>query len=114
MLPPKKGKDKDSQQVISLGVYCNAAGIQSAEKQAQKLASQLALKEFNWQEWGKQSKALDSFGYWIKEFEADYFNCRERNNQSQTTWDTDYNHIFKRISPEETLTEETLIELVLT
>ncbi len=66
MLPPKKGKDKASQQVISLGTYCNAAGIQSAEKQAQKLASQLALKEFDWHEWGKHSKALDSFGYWIE------------------------------------------------
>ena len=40
MLPPKKGKVKASQQIISLGIYCNAAGIQSAERQAQKLASQ--------------------------------------------------------------------------
>jgi len=47
MLPPKKGKDKASQQVISLGTYCNAAGIQSAEKQAQKLASQLTFKSLN-------------------------------------------------------------------
>ena len=114
MLPPKKGKDKASQQVISLGIYCNAAGIQSAEKQAQKLASQLALKEFDWHEWGKQSKTSDNFGYWVKEFEVDYFNRRERNEKSQTTWDTDYNHIFKRIDSKENLTEETLIQLVLT
>ena len=44
----------------------------------------------------------------------DYFNRRERNEQSQTTWDTDYNHIFKRIDSRENLTEETLIQLVLT
>jgi hypothetical protein len=123
MLPPKKGKDKDSQQIVSLGVYCNAPGIQSAEKQAQKLASQLALKEFRWGEWGSsQSKnrpkglasRRDRSGYWIEEFETDYFNRKERNKQSQTTWDTDYNHIFKRLNPDETLTGEALIQLVLT
>jgi hypothetical protein len=70
MLPPKKGKDRDSQQVLSLGIYCNVAEIQSAEKQAQKLASQLALKEFRWDEWGSsQSKNSDRSGYWIEEFE---------------------------------------------
>ncbi len=72
MLPPKKGNDKDSQQIVSLGIYCNAAGIQSAEKQAQKLASQLALKEFRWDEWGSsQSKNRDRSGYWIEEFEEE-------------------------------------------
>ena len=69
-------------------------------------------EEFNWHEWDKQSKTSDNFGYWVKEFEVDYFNRRERNEQSQTTWDTDYNHIFKRIDPKENLTEETLIQLV--
>lgn len=47
MLPSKTEETRSSQQTISLGIYCNAAGIQSAEKQAQKLASQLALREFN-------------------------------------------------------------------
>jgi hypothetical protein len=31
ILSPKKGKDRDCQQVVSLGIYCNAAGIQSAK-----------------------------------------------------------------------------------
>ena len=114
MLPPKKGKDKYSQQIVSLGIFCNAAGIKSAEKQAQKLASQLALKEFKWDDWSKQSKTFNSLGYWVEKFEVDYFNRRERNKQSQTTWNIDYNHIFKRIDSKENLTEETLIQLVLT
>lgn len=115
MLPPKKGKDKDSQQILSLGIYCNAAGIQSAEKQAQKLSSQLALKEFRWDEWGSsQSKNCDRSGYWIEEFEVDYFNRKKRNKESQTTWDTDYNHIFKRLNPDEILTGEVLTQLVFT
>ena len=64
MLLLKKGEDKDSQQVVDLGIYCNAAGIQSAEKQAQKLAIQSALKEFDWHEWGSsQSKNRDRSDY---------------------------------------------------
>jgi hypothetical protein len=52
----------------------NVPGIQNAEKQAQKLASQLALKEFSWNDWIDQTNNIGSVGYWVKEFETDYFN----------------------------------------
>jgi hypothetical protein len=79
--------------VIRLKLYYVRSIIQSVKKQAQKLASQLALKEFRWDEWGSsQSKNRDRSGYWSEKFETDYFNRKERNKQSQTTWDTDYNH----------------------
>ncbi|MEM9507381.1 MAG: hypothetical protein AAGA16_06790 [Cyanobacteria bacterium P01_E01_bin.35] len=68
---PAKIKGKPSQQVVSLGIYCNAAGIQSAERKAQKLASELALNEFSWENWTNKSSSYGSCGYWIKEFEAD-------------------------------------------
>ena len=56
---PKKNETGKSQQTISLGIYCNSAGISSAEKQAQKLASQLALNEFIWNDWiDKEKRAL--------------------------------------------------------
>ena len=51
MLPPKPGKNQPSQQTISLGIYCNGAGIKQAEKQAQKLSSELLLKDFHWDNW---------------------------------------------------------------
>ncbi len=114
MLPPKTGRDKSSQQTISLGIYCNAAGIQSAEKQAQKLASQLALKEFNWDDWTIQESSIGSVGYWIKEFEADYFNRKENNDRTMTTWNTEYKAMFKRLNNTESLSEKVLIDLVLT
>lgn len=96
MLPPKPGKEKQSQQIISLGIYCNAAGLQSAEKQAQKLASQLALKEFKWDDWTSDNKNVGSVGYWVKEFETDYFNRKEKNDRSLTTWDKDYKSVWLR------------------
>jgi hypothetical protein len=81
---PKKKSDGKSQQTISLGIYSNAAGIQSAEKQAQKLASQLALKEFSWDDWTNQTLNIGSVGYWVKQFEIDYFNRKEKNDRTLT------------------------------
>jgi hypothetical protein len=111
---PAKIKGKPSQQVVSLGIYFNAAGIQSAERKAQKLASELALNQFAWENWTNKSSVYGSCGYWLKEFETDYFNRKSRTEQTETTWDTDYNHIFKRLDPSKNFTEDILIELVFT
>ena len=113
MLPPKPGKDKQSQQIISLGIYCNAAGLQSAEKQAQKLASQLALKEFKWDDWTSDNKNVGSVGYWVKEFETEYFNRKEKNDRTLTTWDKDYKGIYQRLNPADSLNEQILVDLVI-
>lgn len=113
MLPSKTSKDKpSSQQTISLGIYCNAAGIQSAEKRAQKLASQLALLEFDWNNWINRCDHAGTVGHWIKEFEADYFNRREKNDRSLTTWDKDYRGVFQRLNKDDSLSEEVLIDLI--
>ncbi len=48
VFPPKNGQGKPFQQRISLGYYGNPAGIKIAEKEAQKLASLLALNQFFW------------------------------------------------------------------
>ncbi|MEM8831915.1 MAG: site-specific integrase [Cyanobacteria bacterium P01_G01_bin.19] len=111
-LPKKKG-DGRSQQIISLGIYCNAAGIGSAEKQAQKLASQLALNEFAWNDWIDKEKSIGTVGYWIEEFESDYFNRKEKNERSLTTWSTEYKAMFNRLNITDNLTENVLLDLVL-
>ena len=110
---PSKSKAGMSQQTVSLGIYCNAAGIQSAEKQAQKLASQLALKEFDWNDWLDKQKSIGSVGYWVDKFKADYFNRRETNEKTLTTWDIDYNAMFQRLDEGANLSIELLTELVL-
>ncbi|MDJ0681776.1 MAG: hypothetical protein QNJ18_18195 [Xenococcaceae cyanobacterium MO_167.B52] len=114
MLPPKPGKSKPSQQTISLGIYCNAAGIKSAEKQAQKLASQLALKEFNWDDWlsGLKSQSLESIEYWVDKLEEDYFNRKDRNDRTSHTWETDYLAMFKRLPQSEKLSDLVLLDLI--
>ncbi|MEL6493950.1 MAG: site-specific integrase [Cyanobacteria bacterium J06623_7] len=118
-LPSKDGKGY-KQQYLSLGIYCNAAGIQVAEKKAQKLASQLALKEFSWNEWSDcgasrrhRANNIGTLGYWVSKFETDYFNRKARDSKSQTTWDGDYKSIYKRGDSDSSFGEEILLEIVL-
>jgi hypothetical protein len=116
MLPPKSGKEKSSQQTIALDIYANAAGIQVAEKQAQKLASQLALSEFNWSNWTKEiaHNPTETAGEWIDRFEFDYFQRRAKTPQSLTTWKGDYFAMLKRLPKVEVLSDRLLTELIFT
>jgi hypothetical protein len=115
ILPPKAGKEKSSQQTIALDIYANAAGIQVAEKKAQKLASQLALSEFNWNNWKSESaNPTGTAGEWIDHFEADYFQRRAKTSQSLTTWEGDYSAILKRLPKNEVLSDRLLTELIFT
>ena len=116
MLPPKPGSSKNSpsQQTISLGVFCNCAGIKKAEKEAQKLSSQLALNQFNWELWLHSNRDLtnETVVYWLELFERDYFNRRERNQKSETTWKVEYESMFKRLPESEKLSDRILLDLV--
>jgi hypothetical protein len=115
MLPPKPGSNakKPSQQTISLGIYCNSAGIKIAEKLAQKLASSLALSDFDWNDWVNSPKgeSFESVKYWLDRFEKDYFNRKQRNDRTLTTWNGDYLSMFKRLPIDEKLTTEILTDI---
>ena len=116
MMPakPKSGKAGLSQQILSLGLYANAAGIKLAERQALKISGLIALKEFDWGDYIISSKGyeIESAGFWIDKFEADYFNKRDRNSKTETTW-KDYCKVFNRFDKSQKLTAESLLEVVL-
>jgi hypothetical protein len=114
MLPPKPGSQKinANQQTISLGIFANAAGIKMAEKSALKLGAQIAMKEFDWQDYLKFDRAIGSVEYWLEKFEEDYFNKRQRNSKSETTFQ-DYQKIFSKLPDGENLNQETLLKVVL-
>lgn len=115
MLPPKPNnkQNKSSQQIISLGVFCNAAGIRKAEKEAQRLSSELALNKFDWNIWlnGDRVSSPENVNCWLELFEEDYFNRRERNQKSETTWKVEYQSMFKRLPKEEKLSNRVYFEL---
>lgn len=111
---PNKNSSGKKQHYISLGIYANAAGIQVAEKKAQKLASQLALNEFCWQEWSDNNTKVGTVGDWLLKFEADYFNRKPRNEKTECSFKNEYADMFKRIECKDQLSEEILLELIFT
>ena len=112
MMPPKPGKHGASQQTISLGIFFNATGIKVAEKEALKLSGLIALNQFDWNDYLDSNKPVGTAGYWISKFEEDYFNKRERNSKTETTW-KDYRKIFNKFDPDESLNRDTLMKVVL-
>lgn len=134
MLPPKRttrGVDSNStflvsgkltggvianpkliQQTISLGLYANAAGIKVAELEAFKLSGLIALNQFDWADYSKTTKSIKSARYWIEEFEKDYFNKRDRNPKTETTW-KDYCKVFNCFETNEILDNTSLLRVVL-
>lgn len=113
MMPAKPGSGSSgmNQQTISLGLYANAAGIKTAENEARKLSGLIALNQFDWAEY-ISDKTVGSAGYWIEKFEQDYFNKRERNSKTETTY-KDYCKIFNKFDKSTKLTKESLLNVVL-
>jgi hypothetical protein len=116
-LPPKpgSGKDKSYRQKISLGVRVTPAGLQHAEKQARLLGAELNLGKFDWGSWADSNSESESRMFcsqWIERFEADYWNRHNRNSQSQTTWDKDYQTTFNRLTLNERLSPELLLQVI--
>ncbi len=112
--PPKpgSGKSKPHDQRIPLGIYANPAGIKAAWKRAIKAASDIADRQFDWSEWiSQKSETPKSAADWTRAFEQDYFTRRARTPASQTTWDKDYQDVFKKL-PDGVLTTEMMLELI--
>jgi len=108
--PPKKNSviRQPHQQWLCLGVYANDAGLAYAEAEAYKVGSLLAVKAFNW---GLYDESL-TFQNAIANFEKDYFERRERNPKSETTWKGDYYQILKRFPSDELVDPQTIIDFV--
>jgi integrase len=109
MLPPRPNSTKQApfQQRLSLGVMANPAGLKRAEIEARKIASALALKEFDWRDYGwkedevpaepEQTPVLPTVAQVREAFEHDYFTRRARTSQSETTWTKDYQAVLSRL-----------------
>lgn len=116
-LPPKPGKTKRSQQRIALKLYANLDGIKRAEAEAKKLGALLALKEFDWSDYlaaeaPPEILTNNTIAKLIEDFERNYFIRRKKNNKSLTTWRGDYLLVLRRLPPEQSLTEEILINTI--
>lgn len=113
---PGKDDRKAHRQKISLGVKATPAGLQYAERRARELANDLDADRFDWANWLRGEDDSDSkstsCAQWIERYEQAYWNRRDRNGQTQTTWDKDYRTTFNKLPAEEPLSPELLLQII--
>ncbi|WP_414574263.1 site-specific integrase [Nostoc sp. CCY 9925] len=118
--PPKPGakEDRPSRQRIYPGISATPEGVRIAEKEAFKVRLSLDEKNFDWQVYTRHHNhdihLPSTVGEWILLFEEDYFNRRRKDQQTLTTWKTEYQAVFRRLPPDEPLNAEILRQTILT
>jgi integrase len=111
---PKSLEIKPYQQRISIS-SANVKGVSLAESEAKKLSVKLESREFDWANYInlEEFKQPQSIGEWVKSFERDYFERRERTFKTETTWKVEYHTVFKMLPFSESLESETLRQVIL-
>lgn len=120
-LPPKPGSNKNLpyQQRIALGIGAHPRGIQLAEKEARRVGSLIDCGEFSWTGYMKTSPSetvpsAPTVADVVSQFETAYFQRRDRNPKTETTWNDDYWAVYKKLPQDVPLTEQILTETILT
>ncbi|MHC5729848.1 MAG: site-specific integrase, partial [Nostoc sp.] len=118
MLPPKPQSLKDGwhQQKINITV-ANLDGVKLIEKEGKLIRLRLDTKTFDWNDYLNSelpNNKVKNIGEWIQEFEKDYFNRKQRNFKTESTWKIEYQTVFKRLPEHETLNTEVLKQAILT
>lgn len=74
--------------------YHNTEGLSKAEAQALKLASDLLMERFRWEEWRKPKGTREKSPTvieWVKEFRAYY---QATHSLSERTWERHWQHVY--------------------
>ncbi|AKG21266.1 integrase [Calothrix sp. 336/3] len=116
---PQKNGEGNKQQRIPLNITATADGIKQAESEAHAIRRDLNAGRFNWDSYIHSEPLVEHpklilIKDWLEAFEADYFNRREKNQKSLTTWYGDYHQVFKHLPQNKKLTEENLRRVILT
>lgn len=114
-LPPRpsSGSIKPYQQKISIA-NANNEGVKIAEREAKRLSIRLDAKTFNWGDYILITPdKVKTIGDLVAEFEKDYFNRKERNFKTETTWKVEYHTVFKTLPASKILDTEILKQAIL-
>ncbi|MEM8808903.1 MAG: hypothetical protein AAGF01_23035 [Cyanobacteria bacterium P01_G01_bin.38] len=112
-LPPRPGSKytKPHQQLISLGVYANPAGLEYAESEAFRLGALLAQKRFSWLELDQESQGKgDTCQGWIDRFKRTWLKQQEGTEEAiDLKWREQFWYpAFKWLPPNSKLTPHLL------
>ncbi|HYW21543.1 MAG TPA: site-specific integrase [Nodularia sp. (in: cyanobacteria)] len=114
VFPPKPRSHRKDwyQQRISIAP-ANSEGVRLAEQQAKAIAIQLAAKTFTWTDYLKPESQPMTIGDWLFRFEEDYWQRREQNYKTLSTWAKDYWDVFKHLPDDQPLTSDILQRTIL-
>ena len=112
--PPKPGNDHPYpyQQQLAIGVPSNEDGFRRAEQEARLISAELVSKEFRWEKYLKPDRLPENkpCWRWVTEFWEHYLT---RNDLKPSTWNGDWQNIYKRLPQDAPLTVEVMKQLVL-
>ncbi|MEH2374036.1 site-specific integrase [Nostoc sp.] len=117
-LPPKPNSQKTQpyQQRIALGIYASDEGLKRAEAEAKLLGGLIACKNFRWDAYLKAPSvellAVETIEVLIQRFEKYYFQTRDRNQQTLTTWLIDYWRVFQKLPQTDILNAQNILKVV--
>lgn len=102
-LPPKPGTNwvGERWQRLALNITATTSNLEKAEREAKLIIANLDLGRFDWTNYlpqkteDKESKV--TAGDLITAFEKDYFQHRERNHKTNSTYQSDYYSVFKHL-----------------
>lgn len=109
-LPPKPGDgDKPKRYELSTGYGANADGLRFAKAKALEIEGQLLREAFDWTPWLKgKKKPPETVSEWVKRFEENYWESRERTSAKLCTWESSYQYPFSKLNPDESMTSNLL------
>jgi integrase len=110
---PDSSKITPHQQRIYLGVHANNQGLSFAETEARKVGALVDCGDFNWIPYLKKTAtASEKVGDWVERFEKNYFEQRQRNHKTETTWRGDYLKVFNKLPQDVALTADVLRDAI--
>lgn len=112
-LPLRQGEGK-RQQRIPLGISATPEGLKQSELEAYVVRRDLDANRFSWDKYLNSEPSKTKVSDWLEAFEKDYFEKRDSNPKSLTTWKTDYLHVFKKLPHSQSLTSDLIRKTVLT
>ncbi|MBW4694196.1 MAG: site-specific integrase [Lyngbya sp. HA4199-MV5] len=98
---------KPHQQKVALGLPNTVEGLKQAEAEARVVRRLLNKGQFDWSLYQTSRNGQITQkkpAQWIADFEEKYFTERARTSESQTTWDSDYKPVFKKLEDKVRLT----------
>ena len=114
--PPKLGSKKirPYRQRLSLDLTATRPGIKMAEREAVRIGEQLSSNTFSWITIEKYQVNKDfTVEECLRIAEKKYFETRQKDNKSISTWETNYKIIWNQIGKSEVVTKGLVREFIL-